>query len=92
MDITNPSPLAKLLTFLKRLEDHKVWYRLEHIRDWVMVLLAIPGERWEVEFFEDGHVEVERFISNGEIADEDLLQGLFRSEEDARLDDEGACR
>ena len=25
----------------------------------------IPGERWELEFFEDGTVELERFVSAG---------------------------
>ena len=30
-----------------------------------MVLLAVPGERWEVEFFADGSVEVEVFCELG---------------------------
>ncbi len=43
-----------------------------------MVELAIPGERWEVEFFEDGHVEVERFRSHpGGLEDESILEQLF---------------
>jgi hypothetical protein len=36
-----------------------------------MVLVTVPGERWEVEFFADGSIEVERFISNGEICGEE---------------------
>ena len=28
-----------------------------------MVLVAVPGERWEVEFFADGEIEVEIFRS-----------------------------
>ncbi len=31
----------------------------------VMVALAVPGERWEIEFFTDGRIEVERFVSQG---------------------------
>ncbi len=30
-----------------------------------MVKVAVPGERWEVEFFEDGRVDVEVFRSSG---------------------------
>jgi len=56
------SDLHNLLKFLFALEKHKIAYRLEHNRaDAVMVLVSVPGERWEVEFFEGGSVEVERF-------------------------------
>jgi len=42
-----------------------------------MVLVTVPGERWEVEFLADGSVEVERFTSDGEIYGEDTLGELF---------------
>ncbi len=42
-----------------------------------MVEVAVPGERWEVEFFADGNVEIEKFISNAEILDEKVLEQLF---------------
>ena len=42
-----------------------------------MVEVAIPGERWEVEFFADGHVEVEKFIGQAEILGEEELERLF---------------
>lgn len=42
-----------------------------------MVSINVPGERWEVEFLEDGDIEVERFCSHGEIGDERLLAELF---------------
>jgi hypothetical protein len=42
-----------------------------------MVIAAVPGERWEVEFLSDGVVEVERFISNGEICGEEIFRELF---------------
>jgi hypothetical protein len=51
-----------LLQFLVELEGRKIPYRLEHNRqDSIMVLLADPGERWEVEFFGDGRIETEVF-------------------------------
>jgi hypothetical protein len=42
-----------------------------------MVSVALPGERWEVEFLNDGSVEIERFISQGEISGEEALNELF---------------
>ena len=42
-----------------------------------MVTVAVPGERWEVEFLNDGSVEVEKFVSNGEIGGEEALGELF---------------
>ena len=45
-----------------------------------MVLAALPGEHWEIEFFADGSVEAEQFISGGEIYDEGVLDRLFVDE------------
>lgn len=72
------NPMEKLLRFLERLESDHIWYRLEHVRASILVLLSIPGERWEVEFFPDGQIEVERFVSTGKIQGEDALKGLER--------------
>ena len=59
MNTKTTTSLAGALTFLNRLEVARVPSRLEHVRDALMVSLATPGERWEIEFFEDGSVEVE---------------------------------
>lgn len=42
-----------------------------------MVTVNIPGERWEVEFFDDGNVEVERFVSTGVVDGAALLDTLI---------------
>jgi len=42
-----------------------------------MVIATLPGQRWEVEFFEDGKVDVEKFVSDGTISDESELGRLF---------------
>lgn len=69
---------GKLMAFLNLLEQEKISYSLAHNRDeTMMVNVAIPGQRWEVEFFADGSVEVEKFISSGDIAGEDVLSELF---------------
>lgn len=73
----------KLLSFLCRLEEVRLTYQLDHIRDkYIMVTVFIPGERWEIEFCEDGTVEVEKYISTeGVCRGEELLDELF-SEDD----------
>jgi hypothetical protein len=83
METATRNSLAELLTFLDRLEEANISYRLDHVRDSVMIIAAIPGERWEIEFFEDGHVEVERFISSGDIEDETALDELLAKHGDS---------
>lgn len=82
MTTATQSSLGKALAFLERLDAEKLSYRLEHVRDSLMVIIAVPGERWEVEFFDDGHVEVERFKSPGEIDGEEALEVLFEEHAD----------
>ncbi len=68
----------QLTTFLDQLETAKITYTIAHHRsEAIMVLVAIPGERWEIEFFSSGSVEIERFISNGTIGDASLFSELF---------------
>ena len=56
---------GSLLGFIGQLRKAGISYRLHTVRDAVMVVVNVPGERWEMEFFEDGEVEVERFVSQG---------------------------
>lgn len=66
--------MSTLEDFLLSIERRRIFFRLERIRaDAVAVMIAVPGERWEVEFFEDGRVEAERFVSDGQIHDESAL-------------------
>jgi len=58
--------LSEICLLLAELDQRHVPYQIQIVRpDALMVSVAIPGERWEIEFFDDGHVEVERFTSNG---------------------------
>ena len=71
--------LSALLDFLSKLSQAKVHYTLERNRDEaIMVLIAVPGERWEVELVADGSVEVEVFCSAGEIDGPEALGRRFR--------------
>ncbi len=65
------------MSFLNKLEEEKIYFKLNKVRDSIMVEVVVPGQRWEVEFFQDNHVEVEKFISNGKIYGEDQIDALF---------------
>jgi hypothetical protein len=70
--------LQRLLEFLNKLQAHKIYYRLEHIRpDTLMVLVTVPGERWEVEFLADGDTQIEIFYSD--------KRGVLSGDEATRL-------
>ena len=74
----NGNVFAKLTAFLSDLEQREISYTLAHNRDEaIMVNVAAPGERWEVEFLDDGSVEVERFVSSGQISGDEMLSQLF---------------
>ena len=71
-------PLDELLSFLGELRAAKISYELGQIRDeTILVAVTVPGERWEVEFFGDGSVEVEIFRSGGDIFDRNKLTELI---------------
>ena len=69
----------KLVSFLQRLKDAKISHQVaDHRENAVSVIVYAPGEYWEVDFLDDGGVDVERFRSNGHIDDESALAELFQ--------------
>jgi hypothetical protein len=71
--------IRDLLTFLQRLKTAHIHYSLgDSTEGAIMVLIAVPGERWEVEFHADGQVDVESFVSAGGVHGSDRLEDLFR--------------
>lgn len=73
-----PDRMDKLLQFVERLEKARIPFRLSRNRyDAISVEVMAPGERWEVDFSEDGTIDVERFRSDGEIFDESAFKELF---------------
>ena len=71
--------LGNLLSFLNKLEDKNIYYKLNKIRkEAIMIEIVVPGQRWEVEFLVDGTIDVEKFISDEGYYDESELNVLFR--------------
>jgi hypothetical protein len=82
----NPSgnSLENLLVFLRKLDRHKIFFRLSRPRDEaIMVEIVVPGERWEVEFFADGHTEIEIFGPSSGMIGEANLERLWTQFSDA---------
>jgi hypothetical protein len=70
-------------TFLSQLDASRTHYSLTSVREGaVMVHVALPGERWEIEFFEDRDPEVEIFRSDGTIGGPEMVQELLRNAAD----------
>jgi hypothetical protein len=80
MDHEAAGQFSRLLSFLTRLDTAGVAYVLAHSRsESVMVDIALPGWRWEVEFVESGGIEIERYQSvAGVETDAALLDDIFR--------------
>jgi hypothetical protein len=73
--------LGKLLGMLQKFNKAGIHYELAHYRaDAITVTATVPGERWEIEIFEDAHIEIERFTNpyEGEIRGEKELNKLLR--------------
>jgi len=78
--------LNELIDLLKKLEEKKIYYKLNKTRDdTIMVEVAVPGQRWEIEYNTYGKslecnckIEIEKFVSNGILYDESELETLFR--------------
>lgn len=69
---------SHLHNLLKDLERRKVDYSLRVVRpDVITVMVAVPGERWEIEIDEEASIEVERFITTGTILDKSSLEDLW---------------
>lgn len=67
-----------LHSFIRELDATRTHYALTAVREGaVMVQVALPGERWEVEFFDDREPEVEVFRGDGSIFGPEKLTDLW---------------
>lgn len=71
--------IKSLTEFLETLEKRNIYYKLNKIRDSILVEIAVPGQRWEVEFMSNGTVEIEKFLSDGTIYDHTEIENLLKN-------------
>lgn len=77
--------IKELIDLLNKLESAKIYYKLNKVRDEaIMVEVAVPGQRWEIEFMDDGTVEVEKFVSDGDYSDSKELEILLNEFSDRK--------
>jgi len=69
--------MNNLFDLLNRLEEKKIFFKLSRIRESILVEVTVPGQRWEIEFFEDNHFEIEKFLSDGTIYNGKKIEELF---------------
>lgn len=78
MKMTGLARISDLMNLLVRLKEAKIHYRLaDPTEGAVMIDVTVPGERWEVEYHEDGRISVEVFVSRNGVQGADLLDELF---------------
>ena len=78
--------LNELIELLEKLEEKKIYYRLNKTRDdTIMIEVTVPGQKWEIEYNTYGKspehsckIEIEKFVCNGILYDESELETLFR--------------
>jgi hypothetical protein len=74
--------LEQLLRFLAGLQDAKIRYTLDSVRDAIMVVIPTPSSYYEVEFFSDGHIEVQTFAGSSEVkrtSFEEITQAVIQA-------------
>jgi len=70
--------MKQLFALIERLKQSNIHFELKTHRDhYIMLEVAVPGERWEIEMSDDGSIEIEIFTSDGSMFDEGKLSELF---------------
>ncbi|MBP1875723.1 hypothetical protein J2Z19_005460 [Ensifer adhaerens] len=73
--------MSKVFEVLRRLDDAKVHYFIGRYRpNTIDITATVVGERVEISIFEDGHVEVSRFVGNEDVLDEEVLDEILKEE------------
>ncbi|MGH7136340.1 MAG: hypothetical protein ACREHD_11410 [Pirellulales bacterium] len=70
--------LKGLLELLGRLEAAKIHFTLaRNQEDAITVEVAVPGQRWEIDCYGNGKMDVEIFKSDGTIRDASAIDELL---------------
>lgn len=71
--------MSKVFEILRRLDDARVHYVIGRYRpDTIDITATVVGERIEISVFEDGHVEISRFVGNEDVLDEEVLDEILK--------------
>ncbi len=63
---------------ITQLQVAKIHFSMTTVRENVVMFnIVVPGERWEVEVYPDGHLDIETFRSTGGVQDAPKLNELF---------------
>ncbi|WP_175820984.1 hypothetical protein [Burkholderia sp. BCC0419] len=61
-------PLYELLSSL---DERRLFYTLgRHRPDTILISITVPGERIEIDVFDDGHMEMSRFSGDESVIDD----------------------
>jgi len=86
--VTAEELLRKVWRVSERLEAKKIWHEIRaHRYDGVTILAHVPGQYWEIDFLEDGSVDVEVFRSSQTLEDESAIERLI-DESNASIEEE----
>jgi hypothetical protein len=78
MSVLNDQDLKGLLELLGRLEAAKIHFTLAHHQeDAITIEVAVPGQRWEIDCYSNGKIDVEVFKSDGVIRDASAIDDLL---------------
>lgn len=70
--------MEKVVEILSHLEEAKIAFRIMFNQpDAISIVAFTPGVTWEIDVYRNGDVQVERFVSNGEIGGPESLPELF---------------
>ncbi|PFH20449.1 hypothetical protein [Burkholderia sp. JKS000303] len=67
---------------LRDLDDRRLFYTLgRHRPDTILISITVPGERIEIDVFDDGHMEMSRFSGDESVIDDQRT--ILKAIEDA---------
>ena len=77
------SDLSELTDLLDRLDAADIRYTLSSVNEGSIVVgIDLPDEHWNVEFMDDGDIEVEIFKGDGQVFDYSVIEDLFENNDD----------
>ena len=77
------SDLSELTKLLDRLDEAEIQYTLASVSEGAIVVgVDVPGEHWNIEFMDDGDIEVEIFKGDGQVFDYGIIEDLFEIAEE----------